>query len=559
MRKLYMSILLIISTFAHILAVPNEANIKMSPEGNHCFTESNKAKVTWSKTFKEEFNAQWPWPTTWTAINGLGPSGNSSIHVTGLDVQPIIDAATGEYTINFPKPGVYKVNVTIWYKADRTTLPLYANESFTKTFNIAFYKVTKFEPLPEKKVILKDSTLNKEDFIIESEPNSIVNMFEWSKDSTDIVGTRKAYLKLSGKTCSETEFTVVEVKLKSVSFSGDKYHEVKNDSNTTSYSAPHWLDANTDGTPEKKHPIAYTRNVKAKVSAEFVLNPAVTSVDFFVEASSSGVNIPSTKCDIAGDLLKMPITESNTNFINEIDYVDTFDLKWKIKCGSSSLVDIGTSKNKLYITLADPISSLRQETLFDVGCRNGDGQTTDAGAVPAIFGEFIDLSVKCIDGAVLTYWGGISSSATLSTNFFNTSGLLLNGDGRCGAWAEFLKDIYEVQGIAGSSVKSIDTISKGGLTGAGFYVKNWDLTVNPPVDLTGIAGQNNPDPESRFVNHAVVKYGGKLYDPSYGAEFSDLAKWEDSAIAIFIYTNAAGDTFAAVNNPSPSEESKLTP
>lgn len=221
MRKVYMSILLIISTFAHILAVPNEANIKMSPEGDHCFTESNTAKVTWSKTFKEEFNAQWPWPTTWTAINGLGPSGNSSIHVTGLDVQPIIDAATGEYTINFPKPGVYKVNVTIWYKADRTTLPLYANESFTKTFNIAFYKVTKFEPKKEKKVIKIGTQLTREDFNIETKPEAGSSLLTWLSDSTDTAGHLKAYLKLGDKICAETEFISVSVEFNYV----HRYHK----------------------------------------------------------------------------------------------------------------------------------------------------------------------------------------------------------------------------------------------------------------------------------------------------------------------------------------------
>ena len=42
-----------------------------------------------------------------------------------------------------------------------------SNESFTKTFDIAFYKVKTFEPFPPSKVILKGSPLYKEDFKIE--------------------------------------------------------------------------------------------------------------------------------------------------------------------------------------------------------------------------------------------------------------------------------------------------------------------------------------------------------------------------------------------------------
>ena len=51
--------------------------------------------------------------------------------------------------------------------------------------------------------------------------------------------------------------------------------------------------------------------------------------------------------------------------------------------------------------------------------------------------------------------------------------------------------------------------------------------------LPGILGQGNvQDPRSIFANHAVVKYNGKLYDPSYGKSYLNLnmGSYEDASI-----------------------------
>ena len=44
----------------------------------------------------------------------------------------------------------------------------------------------------------------------------------------------------------------------------------------------------------------------------------------------------------------------------------------------------------------------------------------------------------------------------------------------------------------------------------------------------GIPAQGNENPQAVFTNHAVVLYGGKWYDPSYGTPVqSSLLGWED--------------------------------
>ena len=49
----------------------------------------------------------------------------------------------------------------------------------------------------------------------------------------------------------------------------------------------------------------------------------------------------------------------------------------------------------------------------------------------------------------------------------------------------------------------------------------------------GVAGQGEVvDPNSIFFNHAVVYYGSKIYDPSYGIAHSsqNLSNYEDSSL-----------------------------
>jgi len=49
---------------------------------------------------------------------------------------------------------------------------------------------------------------------------------------------------------------------------------------------------------------------------------------------------------------------------------------------------------------------------------------------------------------------------------------------------------------------------------------------------TGLPGIGKTNPQSTFVDHALVDYGGKIWDPSYGSgPFPDLLTWEKGAIA----------------------------
>jgi hypothetical protein len=59
---------------------------------------------------------------------------------------------------------------------------------------------------------------------------------------------------------------------------------------------------------------------------------------------------------------------------------------------------------------------------------------------------------------------------------------------------------------------------------------------------TGIAGENNATPFSLFPNHQVVRFGTKLYDPSYGMiyEGADPATAYKQALLSFEGAAVAG-------------------
>lgn len=65
------------------------------------------------------------------------------------------------------------------------------------------------------------------------------------------------------------------------------------------------------------------------------------------------------------------------------------------------------------------------------------------------------------------------------------------------------------------------------------YVEWESASVRYKGDKGKLIGQNNKNPAGAFDNHAVVKIGGKYYDPSYGAIHPDLFKMQESMAGLF--------------------------
>ena len=70
--------------------------------------------------------------------------------------------------------------------------------------------------------------------------------------------------------------------------------------------------------------------------------------------------------------------------------------------------------------------------------------------------------------------------------------------------------------------------------------------------------QGNPAPARLFLDHALVKYNGKIYDPSYGTgPFNSLKDWENASLESCIYADVeGGPTKRTIANHPDTEETK---
>ena len=90
--------------------------------------------------------------------------------------------------------------------------------------------------------------------------------------------------------------------------------------------------------------------------------------------------------------------------------------------------------------------------------------------------------------------------------------------------------ISGLNGMLDSTRMGDDTIQDGALAavpGNIFpYLADWDV-----MEQAGVAAQGNLNPPAQFVQHFVVVYNGRIYDPSYGGtSFASEEEHENTAI-----------------------------
>lgn len=243
---------------------------------------------------------------------------------------------------------------------------------------------------------------------------------------------------------------------------------------------------------------------------------------------------------------------------------DNFDIAWTVNLPSNvagqSLSYTGQhGAIQLYLTWAFPLGS-QCHSVYDIACRAAAG-LDNAGAnnqllIDRVWAPFDNLNVRRVDGTQLKYYGNWDT-AVAST----TKALIQSGDGQCDAWAKLFLDVLKVHGIASQSTFKIE--GQDILEISRFLIKYWqaegigisddplfpyvNLLATPHVadnayhwryrqvyDLTGVAGQGAPNPESAFGYHMVAKVNNRLYDPSYGRTYNDLEDFETGAVYGFV-------------------------
>lgn len=269
--------------------------------------------------------------------------------------------------------------------------------------------------------------------------------------------------------------------------------------------------------------------------------------------------------------------------------------------------EMAMSANPLYVLHTKPIFVGRQFplaqgttqphwTTIHLACTNAKGQSDVSEIVKFIYSEFEDRKVRKVDGRQdMGYWLGRNPVNTAADPACRTvSGFLRYEDATCGTWATFFNDMLLLNGIEGSKIGVVTVLGStklaltnsslliedvfrdfsredanrftiypytGVIGNAIFYVKDWAITTdrsfsqcfNSQVgsltlykcnnDLDGLAAQGNPNPRAYFENHAVVVFGGLIYDPSYGSTPRPKQEWIEKSI------DATGAIISIPNSP----------
>jgi hypothetical protein len=357
---------------------------------------------------------------------------------------------------------------------------------------------------------------------------------------------------------STEEIAFIEIKLVKVGFEGAGNRPIKSDDGGTDYTAPHWNDPDGDGDPSDghAHPVAYVSDTKLTIKPEWKLEPEVDDVDLKIKASGpDSVAIDEVNAQVTGDKVDLASGAEATDEFekDKVRYWEEFALGFEASFqGEDEWVEVGTSKNQLYVTHSTPTVSPLFHTVIHLGCSNADGIESPGDIVAAIWGEFNDRDVRRVhSSAPMQYWGPNASGNA------DTASLLAAGDGQCGAWARFLRDVIKAQGIQGAEARQVlpkppqDSV----LQRNALWVKNQDLSPlsasppGPPTPLQGIAGQGLSNPsQSVFKDHGVTVYGGTVYDPSYGVAFGSLVEWQRDSLDAVSFRDPQGNIVFSTNS-----------
>lgn len=376
---------------------------------------------------------------------------------------------------------------------------------------------------------------------------------------------------------------------------GGAAHVVKNDARAFPQVSPqvHWLASRLD--TENRIPACYRRNTRVTVGVSFTVTTQPTEAEPSVITGTSTVGGTLLTWTFAKDIdpgaanVTELDVESDVAIPNVVSVYEDQEIVWTLNVNGTGAVEIGRTRHLLYATLGAPQGSIAADdadpfwTLLDVSCRAANGDADAATLAGHVFARLTNLGVpirRKRDNHRLGYW----TAPHGNDSGRSTQELLDNADGsgQCGAWAYFFIDMLRVHGI--TSAERIEVKYRINAATIGFLVKNWNFSpakndvpesvrggffasmlysvptsrkdafthlkgseckTRPP---NGVPGQNKPSPPPQFSNHFIVRYGGQVYDPSYGVgPYVSFRAWENAAIA-GLYTSYQGEMVAGYDN-----------
>jgi hypothetical protein len=344
-----------------------------------------------------------------------------------------------------------------------------------------------------------------------------------------------------------------KLEVKEVTFCGPARHTVEKD--TAGDFDNKWTKGRLD---TEQSPLCYTKNTKIELAVVFTITAKPTEEETVKVRGTTDFNgtqlqwlstDPHIKVASGAAEVTLAATLSDNDLPDVVACYDPLVITWEMTAADGAWKAIGTTTHVIYATLGKPTVTPVYWTLLDYSCRAAQGKSTADDLVTEAFGKLKttirdDQGLKRKrDNQELTYYK--FGRLTASTDVLHTKDLLTRGDGtaRCMAWARFFVSTCQLHGITAARVIGVKPVAFA--TAGVFIVKN--CTFNGPgsqgapfthegntecVKDDGLPGQGKSDPQFTFNDHALVLYGGLIYDPSYGVgPYADVKAWETAAIA----------------------------
>ena len=248
---------------------------------------------------------------------------------------------------------------------------------------------------------------------------------------------------------------VVNVKVRSVSYSGANHTIRRDDPGNAPFNAPHWLDDDLDGNAtgpdDRRYPIAYTRDTPVTASVTLAVNgpvPPTIRVRTLGQDHVRFDGTPGAAMTAAGPL---PNIVAST----------TYGLSWQVSFHSNaanveaSWTSIGSTSSPMYVTMVDPLASPLYHTVLHIACQSLSGlggPIPEHTLVDAVFNRSRSLAMfRASDQAPLTYWAPTGPPGQNLESFLSHP----SGNGACGAWAELFTSTLKMHGVITAEVIEI--------------------------------------------------------------------------------------------------------
>jgi hypothetical protein len=359
------------------------------------------------------------------------------------------------------------------------------------------------------------------------------------------VGDRTVTVKLDGKPVTGDlhicQWPVLEIS--KVDFGG---HPILNDGVAEIGVAfdQQWIKGRRQHTVNAKtlwvqSPLCFTKASQVKMTAEFKVTKPPTedeTVSFRAQHADFGTVTADVKVGSGDTKVTTPEMTSSGTLPPAVKYVAAWTIDWEHTLQDGSWSGANSSINPLYLTLKDPLVDV-YFTLLDISCVAADGKASDDDLVSFSFVPFTTHTddgngfPRKGDGLLMSYYKtGVKTAADDTT--YTPKGMLGSPEatGRCGGWAALLMHMFKIHGVDTARQRWFVRAVNPDLADMEkrFLVKNVDFSKGPDqayiydydgeeaMKLDGVPGQGKKNPEFDFGDHVVVKYGGQIYDPSYG-------------------------------------------